>query len=203
LIFLLHGYLWQGIVYCGGMNTALRIAVMIGSIRKERQSHKPAEILITKLEAVGVEIIRLDLRDLDLPLFDDGIDTSGRTTLLDGYKKMDGMIIVAPEYNHSAPGAVKNAIDFAREKELTGKPVTVVGVSRGVKGGARMIPSLRNMIYGVNAMTIPTKLEVGNVMELDPGRVDEGLNKAMDEFIAKSLHWFQIIKDGKAANPTE
>ena len=95
---------------------------MIGSIRKERKTIKAANALLMLLKAKGVEPIVLDLQELDLPMFDDGIEHDGRTKLLETYKAMDGLIIVSPEYNQSVPGVVKNAIDYDRKISFLPNP---------------------------------------------------------------------------------
>ena len=56
-------------------------------------------------------------------------------------ERADGLIIVAPEYNHSFPGLLKHVLD-TNLKEYIHKAVGVCGVSAGPFGGARMIQSL-------------------------------------------------------------
>jgi chromate reductase, NAD(P)H dehydrogenase (quinone) len=59
----------------------------------------------------------------------------------------DALLIATPEYNHSVPGVLKNAIDWAsrppRGSVLAGKPAAILGASPGVTGTARAQTQLR------------------------------------------------------------
>ncbi len=178
-------------------NEDLHIAVMIGSIRKERQSDKPANVLAEYLKGLGVHVKVLDLQKLDLPMFDDGIEHDGRTELLEAYQRMDGIIIVTPEYNHSIPSPVKNAIDYARDKELMGKPMASVGTSRGHWGGARVLPELRHIWTGAGGISLPVSLQTPMVTEFDESNPPEKWIEGMEGFVQNTLKWFMIIKSGK------
>jgi chromate reductase len=59
----------------------------------------------------------------------------------------DGLVLCAPEFNHSIPGVLKNAIDWASrpsfQSVLAYKPVAVMATSRGPLGGARCLEHMR------------------------------------------------------------
>lgn len=179
-------------------STPLKIAVMIGSIRKERKTDKPAFALINLLKERGVEVLTLDLQELDLPLFDDGLEHDGRSKLLATYKEMDAMIVVNPEYNHSISSAVKNALDYAREKELVDMPISIVTTSAGGWGGARSLSQVRNACCGAGSIVIPSFMHVPGIMDFDEN--DESWKERANGFLDKAVQWFRIIKDGKEAN---
>lgn len=52
--------------------------------------------------------------------------------------RADGLLVATPEYNHSTPGVLKNAVDWASrpygESVLIGKPVAVIGASPASSG---------------------------------------------------------------------
>lgn len=177
-------------------NKKIKVAVMIGSIRKERQSIKPANVIIEMLKERGVEPIVLDLQEMNLPMFDDGLENESKTKLLDVYKEMDGMIIISPEYNHSISSPLKNAIDYAREKELFGKPMSCVGVSGGPWGGARMVGELRHIWLGVGGLSLPVAAQTPNVGDFKEENPPEIWLKGVNSFLDNSLKWFNIIKLG-------
>jgi len=64
--------------------------------------------------------------------------------LLEALAGFDAYIIVTPEYNHSIPGALKNAIDFITPSVLAGKAVGLVGYS--YSAGHRPIEHLRSIL---------------------------------------------------------
>jgi chromate reductase len=59
----------------------------------------------------------------------------------------DGMVLCAPEFNHSIPGVLKNAIDWASRPAFTSvlayKPVAIMATSRGPLGGARCLEHMK------------------------------------------------------------
>jgi NAD(P)H-dependent FMN reductase len=131
----------------------LRIAVIIGSTRPGRRGAQVAgwvervarrHLLVTASD-VSVELV--DLADYDLPLLDEALPaifgeyqfehTKRWASTVDAF---DGFVFVTPEYNHSAPAALKNAIDFLFD-EWTHKPAGFV--SYGIHGGVRAVEHLR------------------------------------------------------------
>lgn len=171
----------------------MKIGLMIGSIRKGRQSDKPARVLERILEENGHEVLLLDLQELDLPIFDDGIEHEGKERLLEAYKEMDGLIIVSPEYNHSIPAPVKNAIDFARNKELLEKPLAVCSVSAGGWGGVRMTSELRAAWLGVGALALPLELPTPNVKEFEVENPPEMWLEKAHKFVEKFNYWLEKL----------
>jgi NAD(P)H-dependent FMN reductase len=129
----------------------LEIQVILGSTREGRFGDKPARWIhdfLAKDERLDVEL--LDLRDWQLPLFDQAKPPSmvkdGKYghPLADKWAAKiaaaDGYVIVAAEYNHGYGASLKNAIDWIYQ-EWTRKPVSFVGY--GSVGGARAIEQLR------------------------------------------------------------
>lgn len=126
------------------------IAVIISSTRKVRMGHKPAQWIFEiaqKRSDLTVEL--LDLRDYPLPFFDEVASNAWAPTQdpigVKWQKKLaefDGYIIVTPEYNHSFPAVLKNALDYAYT-EWKRKAVAFVGY--GSLGAARAIEHLRGV----------------------------------------------------------
>ncbi|HEV8253994.1 MAG TPA: NADPH-dependent FMN reductase [Vicinamibacteria bacterium] len=72
----------------------------------------------------------------------------------------DGLLIATPEYNHSIPGVLKNAIDWlsrpAPDEVLAGKPVAVIGVSAGRWGTRLAQGALRQVLYATESVVLPS-----------------------------------------------
>ena len=66
-------------------------------------------------------------------------------------------MFVTPEYNHSAPGALKNAVDFLYA-EWTNKAAGFVGY--GSAGGARAIEQLRSVLSCVQVAHVSAQVEL-------------------------------------------
>lgn len=78
----------------------------------------------------------------------------------------DGVLIATPEYNHSLPGQLKNALDWASRPRvgnvLDGKPVAVIGASPGAYGAVWAQAETRKILAAIGARVIDSELAVGN-----------------------------------------
>ena len=118
-----------------------KIAVFVGSLRKESFNRKMARVLM----ALAPESLKLEMIEIGtLPLynqdFDDQVKPLGPWIgFRQKVKSFDGVLFVTPEYNRSIPGVLKNAIDVGSrpygQSVWTGKPGAVVSVSPGAIGG--------------------------------------------------------------------
>ncbi|HEY8515423.1 MAG TPA: NAD(P)H-dependent oxidoreductase [Candidatus Binatia bacterium] len=127
-----------------------RIAVVVGSLRRESFNKRLAQELI----AIGppdfsFEQLRID----DLPLYnqdDDGNPADSVRRLKQEIAAAQGLLFVTPEYNRSIPGVLKNAIDHASrphgQNAWAGKPAGVIGASMGKIGTALAQQHLRNVL---------------------------------------------------------
>ena len=140
-----------------------KIAVVIGSTRQCRQSHKLAAWVAANIkDQADVEV--LDLRDFPIPFIDEAISprynperkTDEQTQKwLDVIAPFDGYVLVTPEYNRSTSAVLKNAIDVLGH-EIDDKPVALV--AHGSTGGAQAVANLRMAVPGVGAITLPQAL---------------------------------------------
>jgi NAD(P)H-dependent FMN reductase len=87
----------------------------------------------------------------------------------------DGLVLVAPEYNHSFPGLLKHVLDTCLE-EYIHKAAGIVGVSAGPFGGTRVVQSLLPVLREVGLTTTFTDLNFSNV-----GKAFDGEGRILDE----------------------
>jgi NAD(P)H-dependent FMN reductase len=129
----------------------LQLAVIIGSVRAGRFAPVVADWFLAQLKRhddFTVDVI--DLADLDLPVdLGGGGDAAAFTARVDA---ADAFVVITPEYNHGYPGALKVAIDTARE-EWQAKPVGFVSYG-GVAGGLRSVEQLRLVFAELHATTV-------------------------------------------------
>lgn len=141
----------------------LKIAVVISSTRPTRFGDKPAQWIVDKAnERAEIEAEVLDLRDFDLPFFDEMASNlwmpSANPNAIkwqDKVREFDGFIFVVAEYNRSITGALKNALDQAYV-EWNKKPFGIVGY--GSVGAARAAEHLRGI--GVELQMVSTRSAV-------------------------------------------
>src|ERR1700747_442562 len=121
---------------------------MSGSLRAGSYSNAVIETLSEKFEGRA----RLRLYDLaPIPLYNQDFEGDKRPPvvkrLLADIAEADGLVLCAPEFNHSIPGVLKNAIDWASrpafQSVLAYKHVAIMATSRGPLGGARCLEHMR------------------------------------------------------------
>lgn len=145
--------------------TPLFIPVILGTPRQGRQSELVAEFIVEQIamrEDVESELI--DIRTLAIATNDAGesIKNPQFSATVD---RSDGLIIVAPEYNHGYPGLLKHVLDTCL-KEYIHKAVGLCGVSAGAFGGTRVIQNLLPVMRELGLVTTFYDLNFSNVQSL-------------------------------------
>lgn len=132
-----------------------KIHFILGSTRQQRFGETVAQWLLQEAKQVaGVATELLDLRTVGLPFFDEpkpptvlhGVYSNPvAQRWSDTIRASDGFVFVTPEYNHSYPGVLKNAVDYLFD-EWQKKPYVIVSYSPGPIGGARAAAQLRGLL---------------------------------------------------------
>lgn len=168
-----------------------KIQVILGSIRKARNGDKVARWFMEVAKKVtGAEVELVDLLDYPLPLFDDATGAKSREAgkhpnpavqkWLQKLNAADGYVVITAEYNHSVPGALKNALDFPYN-ELVGKPVGFVSYG-GVVAGSRAVEHLRQIVEEFKMHAVRDQVLIPNVFMA----FDEGGTMKNPELLEKS-----------------
>jgi NAD(P)H-dependent FMN reductase len=136
----------------------MKLQVIVGSTRPARASDKVVPWVLRRASAhTDFETELLDLRDWPLPIFGEHMGSIGDfsdPTYSDPVvrrwnKKIaeaDAYLVVTPEYNHSIPGVLKNAIDSVWVSfAFRNKPLASVAYSGGIAGGVRAIEHLAHI----------------------------------------------------------
>ncbi|HAT23109.1 MAG TPA: hypothetical protein DCS81_01150 [Pantoea septica] len=113
-------------------------------------------------------------------------------TMADRILQADGLIIITPEYNHSIPGVLKNALDWLSRvspQPIAGKPVLIQSASPGKLGGVRAQMHLRQILgyFDARILNKPEAI-VGDVSE----KVTDGqlTDEATRSFLSRQLAAF-------------
>ena len=79
-------------------------------------------------------------------------------------EEADALLFATPEYNHSVPGQLKNAVDWASRPStaavLRNKPVAVIGASTGMFGAVWSQAELRKTLAAAGARVVDRELPV-------------------------------------------
>lgn len=134
-------------------NDTLHIAVVIGSTREGRFGPTVARWIAGAIESRDeLDLDVIDLATADLP----HVWTRDASPELDDFRqridRADAFVIVTPEYNHSYPAVLKQAIDLS-QGEFARKPVAFVSYG-GLSGGLRAVEHLRTVFAEARAATI-------------------------------------------------
>src|SRR5438128_11774218 len=147
------------------------IPVILGSIRRNRESAKVAKFAVNwlrRLEGVSTEL--LDLREFNLPMMEERLrfreDAPASALELSArINRADSIIIVTPEYSSGYPGVLKNALDYLKP-EYKRKPFGTITVSAAETGGVLCLAALRQVILHLGGIPIPASLPVAKVQDL-------------------------------------
>lgn len=173
---------------------SLLIPVLLGTVRRGARSAAVAQLVTDRLTSqpdVDTRLIELDT--LGLVADDEGTDIKDPafSALID---RSDGLVVVAPEYNHGYPASLKHALD-TNYHEYVHKPVGLVGVSTGALGGARMIENLLPVLRAVGLIPIQRDVTVGRVADIlsEHGTIDDDrLLRHIDGMLAE-LRWMATV----------
>lgn len=134
------------------LNCRLRIAVVIGSVRRPRLADPLAAWLERELTAVDwLDLDMIDLASVSLPMHEMQPGGAAASPIAGRLADADGFVFLTPEYNHSFPAPVKNMIDW-HFTEWAYKPVAFVGY--GGSGGIRAVEQLRTVFPELRATTV-------------------------------------------------
>jgi NAD(P)H-dependent FMN reductase len=177
----------------------LNIPVILGTSRKGRTSVHAARLLTQLLNArAGVRSHVIDIAALPLP-HDDAGETIKDAAFAAAISDADGLVIVAPEYNHSFPGLLKHALDSCLS-EYIHKAVGLVGVSSGPFAGIRVVQHLLPVMRELGLVTIFWDINIGHVSTVfaDDGRLlDDAFVRRSDRFIRELIWMAKVLRHGR------
>jgi len=185
------------------MPRATRVAVLVGSLRKESFSRK---IALT-LKDLAAPALELDLVELGrLPLYSEDEDSAAPppawVTFRQAVAGAGAVLFVTPEYNRSVPGCLKNAIDVGSrpygQSVWAGKPGAVVSVSPGALGGFGANHHLRQSLVFLDVPVLQQpELYLGGIahaLDAEGRLTDRAIRTLLEKFVAAFTRWI-------AANP--
>jgi len=172
-----------------------KIAVIVGSLRKESYNLKIANTLIEQApESLFLEIVDI----ADLPIFNEDLENNPLSeweAFRKEIKAVDGVIFLTPEHNRSIPAALKNAIDTGSrpygQNVWDGKPGAIISASVGSMSGFGANHHLRQILVGVNVpVMVQPEVYIGGAADLFDG---EGklINESTRDFLSGFMNAFE------------
>ena len=156
-----------------------RILAFGGSLRRDSHNQKLAAIAAQGAREAGAEVTLVALRDFPMPVFDEDLEKASgmpeqAKRLKELFRKHDGLIISAPEYNSSLTAALKNAIDWVSRTEsddepslvaFAGKSAILCAASPGGLGGLRGLVHVKAILGNIGVTVLPDQIAVGKAYE--------------------------------------
>ncbi|WP_429971816.1 NADPH-dependent FMN reductase [Fructilactobacillus sp. Tb1] len=152
-----------------------KINVILGSSRKAslgRGLFKNLEQQKAFFEQENdVELQFIDLAEVNLPFFYEDLPPmqnknralqANEQKWVDDMNSADGYLFLVPEYNHSVPAVLKNALDFLAF-EGKDKPAKVITYSNNGRGGQFAFLGLLPTLSQLGFFTLPKPTVIGNV----------------------------------------
>ena len=171
---------------------SLNTAVIYGSARRARKGINVARFAARKLEERQHDVTLIDTAEYELPLldlmykeYDAGTAPAPMQAVGEILAAADGFVIVAGEYNHSVPAALKNLLDHYQSEYLY-KPSAIVTYSAGPFGGVRALVNMRGIMAELGSPAIPSAFPVSSVFKTfddDGNAVDEAYDERIGKFL--------------------
>lgn len=189
-------------------NITMKTAIILGSIRTGRQSHKVAYYLEQVLLQKGVDTDLIDLAKDSLPVLEQQPTPGPELTakiqhISQRLRQADAIIFVTPEYHGSFSGVLKNALDYFWA-EFSKKPIGVATASAGKMGGINASTQLQHVILSLGAFPLPLKLlvpEVQHAFDKTFKPQTEKMVKSTEKFLDEFLWFADAVYQKKVQKP--
>lgn len=187
-----------------------RILVFSGSIRTGALSSKLAAAAAKEIALNDADVTTISLADYPLPMYNGDIENEkgvpeNATKLAQIIAANQGIFVSTPEYNHSLPPLLTNAIAWVSRLRHTGtlpyrhKVYCLGGTSDGRYGGARAIIDLRKVIaIGWQGVMIPLRVEVPmaqHAFDESGALIDEGAERALKSAVKQLVDLARRLAD--------
>ncbi len=183
------------------MNDPIKILGIAGSFRQKSYNRGALRAAVEIVpETATIEIFDL----LGIPIFNQDDEQNPPEIVTEFKRKIgesDAILFVTPEYNHSVPGGLKNAIDWASrphgDSAWEGKPAAIMGASLGAVGSARSQNHLRQICATLNIYTVnQPEVLIGNAhtrFDEDGNLTDETTKKFIRQLLENLISWTRLI----------
>jgi NAD(P)H-dependent FMN reductase len=158
-----------------------------------------------------LEIDFVDLKELNLPFFDEPLSPFSMYSAGKDYTKpegkawaqrvakVEGVLIITPEYNHGPPAVLKNALDWVG-REWTDKPVAFVSYG-STAGGARAVEQLRSITIELGLVQVANPIHFvffRSAFNEQGEPQHQGTNDSLQKMFDELIRLHQIFTKGKS-----
>ncbi|QES43485.1 NADPH-dependent FMN reductase [Streptomyces venezuelae] len=190
--------------------TPLRVAILVGSTREGRFAPVVTRWIkghLDQRDDMSVDVI--DLAETPLPTVLPAFGqppapgtTEALALVSPRLAAADAFVFITPEYNHSYPASLKNAIDWHNE-QWHAKPIGFVSYG-AISGGLRAVEHLRVVMAELNATTIRNTVSLHNawgLFDADGNMTAPASDAAVKTMLDQLAWWALALRDARAVRP--
>jgi FMN reductase len=172
----------------------LRVVGIGGTLRGGSSSLGALRRALRAAEEAGGETELLDLRKLNLPMYEPGrrLDAYGPEvrTLVEAVRAADALILSTAAYHGTLAGVTKNALDFtqflARDERpyLDGRVVGLISTSGGERAAANTTDAMVHVVHALRGIVAPSMVTIPRAWQRSDGEgniTDENYGRRLDK----------------------
>ena len=175
----------------------VHVAGIPGSLREGSHSRTALRRALDAAESVGATTDLIDLRALDVPVFDPDEDDAGDAPeLRERVRAADSLILATPMYHGSYSSVLKTAVDYCGFDEFENVTVGLLAVSGG-SFPITALDHLRSVCRALDAWVLPYQAAVPNASRRieDGAFVDSGLEERVETLGLRVVQYANIEPD--------
>lgn len=170
----------------------LRIVGIGGTLREGSTSLGALRRALRSAEEAGAEIELIDLRELDLPMYEPGKPMeeygAGAGRLVGAMRGAGALMISTAAYHGTIAGVTKNALDFAQflardeRPYLDGRVVGLISTAGGGMAATNATGALVDVVHALRGVVAPLTVPVPQAWKVSDGDgnvTDEGINERL------------------------
>jgi NAD(P)H-dependent FMN reductase len=168
----------------------MKYLIIVGTAREGRKTIHAAGTADQKFREKGHETFFYDLKEKDIPPLGNRRYVDSEEPVPEDIEDLgqkvetaDCIVLATPEYNHSIPGTLKNAMDYLYP-EYSDKPFAYITTSGGPFGGVRAAMHLNDIVLELGGLPGPN-LHVTNIgSKYEDGEItDQDFEERFNRFV--------------------
>jgi NAD(P)H-dependent FMN reductase len=175
----------------------VRVTAVCGSLRNGSYTRPSLARALSAAEELGAETDLVDLRTVDLPVFDpDADDPAGAADFTRRVRTADAVLLGSPVYHGSVSSALKNALDYCGFDEFEHTTVGLLAVAGGAFPSGTL-DQMRLICRALNAWVLPHQAAIPRAhSKFEDGElVDGSLGERVDVLGRRAVEYAHIEPD--------
>ena len=181
------------------------VAALAGSLRDGSYTRIALAHALDEAEDLGASTDLIDLRELDLSVFDaDDREVGDALELEARVREADSVLLGTPSYHGSYSSVLKTALDYCGFDEFENTTVGLLCVAGG-SFPTTTLDHLRSVARAVNAWVVPHQVAIPRAREVFDGQNlhDEDVAERVDTLGRRMVEYANIEPDPRTAEAVQ